>query len=134
MAHAALGADPDTPRVAELRSDVAELNAFFAKQTLTPPTITTLVGYGYSTTTPRATGGTKVGHLFFSLKDRPVIRTCPKRSRMRANSRGRKFVLTAKQVVEIDISSSYLTIFYSLCDERLDPAQNTYAGYLGRLR
>ncbi|MCP3392476.1 hypothetical protein NLM27_27405 [Bradyrhizobium sp. CCGB12] len=30
---------PNTPRVAKLRSDVAELNAFFAKQTLTPPTI-----------------------------------------------------------------------------------------------
>jgi hypothetical protein len=30
---------PDTPRVNKLRSDVAELNAFFAKQTLTPPTI-----------------------------------------------------------------------------------------------
>jgi hypothetical protein len=30
---------PDTPKVAKLRSDVAELNAFFAKQTLTPPTI-----------------------------------------------------------------------------------------------
>ena len=30
---------PDTPRVAKLRSDVAELNAFFAKQTLTHPTI-----------------------------------------------------------------------------------------------
>jgi hypothetical protein len=30
---------PNTPKVAKLRSDVAELNAFFAKQTLTPPTI-----------------------------------------------------------------------------------------------
>lgn len=30
---------PDTSRVAELRSDVAELNEFFAKQTLTPLTI-----------------------------------------------------------------------------------------------
>lgn len=30
---------PNTPRVAKLRSDVAELNAFFAKQTLEPTTI-----------------------------------------------------------------------------------------------
>ena len=30
---------PNTPKVAKLRSDVAELNAFFAKQTLTPSTI-----------------------------------------------------------------------------------------------
>jgi hypothetical protein len=29
----------NTPKVAKLRSDVAELNTFFAKQTLTPPTI-----------------------------------------------------------------------------------------------
>ena len=30
---------PNTPKVAKLRSDVAELNDFFAKQALTPPTI-----------------------------------------------------------------------------------------------
>jgi hypothetical protein len=35
-------------------------------------------------------------------------------------------------VVEIDISSSYLTIFYALCDEQLDTTQDAYADILGR--
>ena len=34
-------------------------------------------------------------------------------------------------VVEIDMSSSYLTIFYALCDQQLDGTQDAYAGILG---
>jgi hypothetical protein len=34
-------------------------------------------------------------------------------------------------VVEIDISSSYLTIFYALCDQQLDGTQDAYASILG---
>ena len=34
-------------------------------------------------------------------------------------------------VVEIDISSSYLTIFYAWCDQQLDTDADAYAGILG---
>ena len=36
-----------------------------------------------------------------------------------------------ERVIEIDFSSSYLTIFYSLCDQQLDNTQDAYAGILG---
>ena len=36
-----------------------------------------------------------------------------------------------ERVIEIDFSSSYLTIFYSLCDEQLDNTQDAYVGILG---
>jgi hypothetical protein len=44
------------------------------------------------------------------------------RSQMRING---------EMVVEIDLSSSFLTIFYALCDEQLDRNQDAYAGILG---
>jgi hypothetical protein len=38
----------------------------------------------------------------------------------------------ARRLIEIDISSSYLTIFYALCDQQLDDStQDAYAGILG---
>jgi hypothetical protein len=36
-----------------------------------------------------------------------------------------------KGVSEIDLSSSWLTIFYALCDQQLDNTQDAYAGILG---
>ena len=43
-----------------------------------------------------------------------------------------KMRINGESVVEIDISSSYLTIFYALCDEQLDTTQDAYADILGR--
>jgi hypothetical protein len=38
--------------------------------------------------------------------------------------------INGERVVEIDISSSFLTIFYALCDKQLDTTQDAYAGIL----
>jgi hypothetical protein len=39
--------------------------------------------------------------------------------------------INGEEVVEIDLSSSFLTIFYALCDKQLDRNQDAYAGILG---
>jgi hypothetical protein len=39
--------------------------------------------------------------------------------------------IDGESVVEIDISSSYLTIFYAWCDQRLDTDADAYSGILG---
>jgi len=42
-----------------------------------------------------------------------------------------KMRINGESVVEIDISSSYLTIFYALCDQRLDTGPDACADILG---
>jgi hypothetical protein len=115
---------PDTPKVAKLRNDVAELNAFFAKQTLTPPTIKHLgwirLFHGYT----EGFRWNKGGRLYSQPQGRACYQSQPEASRSQMRING-------ESVVEIDISSSYLTIFYALCDQRLDSTQDAYAGILG---
>ena len=115
---------PNTPKVAKLRNDVAELNAFFAKQTLTPSTIKHLgwirLFHGYT----EGFRWNKGGRLYSQPQGPACYQSLPEASRLQMRING-------ESVVEIDISSSYLTIFYALCDERLDVAQDAYAGILG---
>jgi hypothetical protein len=122
---------PDTPKVAKLRSDVAELNTFFAQHTLTPPAIKHLgwvrMFHGYT----EGFRWNKGGRLYSQPQGLACYQNLPEnvpdarkitRSQMRING---------EEVVEIDLSSSFLTIFYALCDEQLDLNQDAYAGILG---
>jgi hypothetical protein len=122
---------PNTPKVAKLRSDVAELNTFFAKHTLTPPTIQHLgwvrMFHGYT----EGFRWNKGGRLYSQPQGPACYQNLPEnvpdarkitRSQMRING---------EEVVEIDLSSSFLTIFYALCDKQLDRNQDAYAGILG---
>jgi hypothetical protein len=115
---------PDTPKVAELRSDVAELNAFFAKQTLTPPTIKHLgwirIFHGYT----ERYRWNKGGRLYSQPQGPACYQSQPEATRLEMRING-------ESVIEIDLSSSYLTIFYALCGEQLDTTQDAYAGILG---
>jgi hypothetical protein len=117
-------ATPNTPRVAKLRSDVAELNTFFAKQTLTHPTIK---HFGWIRLFHGYTEGyrwNKGGRLYSQPQGPACYQSQPEATRLEIRING-------ERVIEIDLSSSYLTIFYALCDEQLDTTQDAYAGILG---
>jgi hypothetical protein len=122
---------PDTPRVAKLRSAVAELNAFFAKQTLTPLTIKHLgwirIFHGYT----KGFRWNKGGRLYSQPQGQACYQNLPETKPDKRQLTRSQMRINGEPVVEIDISSSYLTIFYALCDEQLDPAQDAYAGILG---
>ena len=87
---------PNTPKVAELRSDVAELNDFFAKQTLTPPTIKHLgwvrMFHGYT----EGFRWDKGGRLYSQPQGRFCYQTSRRSWRMIVKSHGRRCVLTAR--------------------------------------
>jgi hypothetical protein len=119
-------ATPDTPRTEKLRSEVAELNNFFAVHTLTPPTIKHL-------------GWVRKFHL----AHHPDFRW-NKGGRLYSYPQGKdtnyqnvdeatrlEMAIDGEPVVEIDIGSSYLTIFYAWNDQQLDPEQDAYQGVLG---
>ena len=114
----------NTPKVAKLRSEVAELNAFFAKQTLTHPTVKHLgwirLFHGYT----EGFRWKKGGRLYSQPQGPSCYQSQPEAERL-------KMRINGESVVEIDISSSYLTIFYALCDEQLDTTQDAYADILG---
>jgi hypothetical protein len=115
---------PNTARVEKLRSDVAELNAFFAKQSLQPPTIKHLgwirLFHGYT----EGYRWNKGGRLYSQPQGPSCYQSQPEAERL-------KMRINNESVIEIDISSSYLTIFYALCDQQLDTTQDAYADILG---
>jgi hypothetical protein len=115
---------PNTPKVIKLRSDVAELNDFFGKQTLTPPTIKHLgwirMFHGYT----EGFRWNKGGRLYSQPQGPACYQNQSEAMRLRMR-------INDERVIEIDFSSSYLTIFYSLCDQQLDNTQDAYAGILG---
>lgn len=122
---------PNTPRVAKLRSDVAELNDFFAKQTLTPSTIKHLgwvrMFHGYT----EGYRWNKGGRLYSQPQGPNCYQNLPEASLDAHRLTRSQMRINGERVVEIDISSSYLTIFYALCDQPLDAAQDAYANILG---
>src|SRR6185437_2526600 len=113
-------ATPNTPKVNKLRSDVSELNAFFSKQSLAPPTIKHVgwirMFHGYTNGFRWNKGG--------RLYSQPQGPACYQNQSEAARQKMR---INNEPVVEIDLSSSYLTIFYSLCDEQLDRDNDAYA-------
>jgi hypothetical protein len=122
---------PDTPKVVKLRGDVAELNAFFAKQTLTPLTIKHLgwirMFHGYA----EGFRWDKGGRLYSQPQGPACYQNLPEESKDVDKTNRAQMRINNELVVEIDISSSYLTIFYALCDQQLDGTQDAYAGILG---
>jgi hypothetical protein len=122
---------PNTPKVAKLRSDVAELNDFFTKQTLTPPTIKHLgwvrMFHGYT----EGYRWHKGGRLYSQPQGRTCYQNLPETSSEANQPTRSQMRINGEQVIEIDISSSYLTIFYALCGKQLDTAQDAYEGMLG---
>ena len=98
---------PNTPRVAKLRSDVAELNAFFAKQTLEPSTIEHL---GWIRLFHDYTEGyrwRKGGRLY----SQPQAPSC---YQSQPEAEWLKIRINGESVVEIDISSSTRCVMNSL--------------------
>jgi hypothetical protein len=122
---------PNTTKVCALRSDVAELNAFFAEQTLTPSTIKHLgwvrMFHGYA----EGFRWNKGGRLYSQPQGRACYQSLPETSEDPDVLTREKLIINGQSTVEIDISSSYLTIFYALCDQQLDTAKDAYAGILG---
>jgi hypothetical protein len=119
---------PNTPKVAKLRSDVAELNDFFAKQTLTPPTIKHLgwvrMFHGYT----EGFRWDKGGRLYSQPQGRACYQNLPENEEDARKVTRSQLRINGEAVVEIDLSSSFLTIFYALCDKQLDRDQDAYAG------
>ena len=117
---------PTTPTTTKLRREVAELNDFFAKHTLTHPTI-------------RHIGWVRKFHL----AHHPDFR-CNKGGRLYSQPPGKnsnyqnvgentrlEMKIDGESVAEIDIGSSYLSIFYAWNDLQLDPNKDAYRGILG---
>lgn len=117
---------PNTGKVQKLRAQVAELNKFFARHTLTHPTIKHLgwVRKFHQATNPQEYRWNKGGRLYSYPQGAVCYQQLNEATRleMRINGEG---------VVEIDISSSYLSIFYSWCDQQLSPDSDAYRHILG---
>ncbi|MCK1332822.1 MULTISPECIES: hypothetical protein [unclassified Bradyrhizobium] len=120
---------PNTERVAKLREQIAELNAFSAKHTLTHPTRTiqhlgwVRMFHGYTEGFKWDKGG--------RLYSKPQGVACYQSLSASKMPNRQDLRIDGERVVELDISSSYLTIFYALCDEQLDLGQDAYRGILG---
>ncbi|WP_108519980.1 hypothetical protein [Bradyrhizobium algeriense] len=117
---------PDTDKVQKLRAQVAELNTFFAQHALAHPTIRHLgwVRKFHQATSLQAYRWNKGGRLYSYPQDATCYQHLSevKRLEMRIDGEG---------VVEIDISSSYLSIFYAWCDQQLDTDTDAYRDILG---
>ena len=117
---------PTTPKTTKLRSEVAELNDFFAKHTLAHPTI-------------RHIGWVRKFHLGshpdFRWNKGGRLYSQPPGKNSNYQNIGENTRLEMKidgeSVAEIDIGSSYLTIFYAWNDLQLDPNKDAYQGILG---
>lgn len=120
---------PNTERVAKLREQIAELNAFSTKHTLTHPlrSIKHLgwvrMFHGYTEHFKWDRGG--------RLYSQPQGAACYQSLSASKDPSRMDLRIDGERVVELDISSSYLTIFYALCDEQLDLGQDAYRGILG---
>jgi hypothetical protein len=117
---------PNTEKVQRLRAEVAELNAFFARHSLTHPVIKHL---GWVRKFQKADNlqtykWNKGGRLYSYPQNAACYQHQSEDTRLEMRIDG-------ENVVEIDISSSYLTIFYAWCDQQLDTGTDAYGGILG---
>lgn len=117
---------PNTERVAKLREQVAELNTFASQHLLTHPTRTI-----------KHLGWVRIFHHYGPgfrwdqggrLYSQPQGPACYQS--LHSDER-KELLIDGRRVVELDISSTNLTIFYALCDEQLDFTKDAYAGILG---
>jgi hypothetical protein len=117
---------PNTEKVQRLRAQVAELNSFFAQHTLTHPLVKHL---GWVRKFHRATNlqdyrWNKGGRLYSYPQNTACYQHLSEEKRLEMRIDG-------EDVVEIDISSSYLSIFYAWCDQQLDTDTDAYRDILG---
>jgi hypothetical protein len=120
---------PSTPTANKLRNEVAELNEFFVKHAITHPTI-------------RHIGWVRKFHLahhpdFKWNKGGRLYSQPPGKNSNYQNvdeSTRLEMRINGEPVVEIDIGSSYLSIFYAWNDTQLDTKEDAYRGILGPLR
>jgi hypothetical protein len=122
---------PNTPKVDQLRADVGALNAFVSQHhTLTHPTIE-IKHLGWVRIFHLADHPdfrwNKGGRLYSYPQDAGCYQHLPETERVRMRING-------ESVVEIDISSSYLSIFYAWCDQQLDTETDAYEGILGPMK
>lgn len=119
---------PNTEKVQQLRAQVAEFNSFFAQHTLSHPQVKVKhlgwVRKFHQASNLRTYKWDKGGRLYSYPQDAGCYQNLSEGTRlgMRIDGEG---------VVEIDISSSYLTIFYAWCDQQLDTDADAYSGILG---
>ncbi|MGY4173985.1 hypothetical protein [Bradyrhizobium sp. USDA 4529] len=117
---------PDTEKVQQLRGQVEALNAFFDKHTLVYGQIKHLgwVRKFHKAGNLQTYRWDKGGRLYSYPQNAACYQHLsePQRLEMR---------IDGEDVVEIDISSSYLTIFYAWCDQKLDTESDAYGGILG---
>ena len=117
---------PTNARTIRLREEVAELNEFINQQTITPASIRHM---GWVRKFHMAHGSGYKWNKGGRLYSQPPVRTSnyqnrPEKERINIEING-------EPVVEIDIGSSYLTIFYAWHDIQLDPTEDAYRGVLG---
>ncbi len=118
---------PNTEKVQQLRAQVVQFNSFFAQHKLTHPQVKVRhlgwVRKFHQASNLHTYKWDKGGRLY-SYPQAYCYQNLSGEARlgMRIDGEG---------VVEIDISSSYLTIFYAWCDQQLDADADAYAGILG---
>jgi hypothetical protein len=117
---------PTNQRTIRLRQEVAELNEFISQQTITPSTIRLM---GWVRKFHRADHPDFRWNKGGRLYSQPPLgnvnyQNWPESDRLDIHING-------EPVVEIDIGSSYLTIFYAWHDIQLDPDQDAYEDVLG---
>lgn len=118
---------PDTEQTQRLRAQVAALNSFAAQHTLAHPN-REIRHLGWVRLFHRADDPDFRWNKGGRLWSYPQDGTCYQRIGGRER---RKMIIDHEAVVEIDISSAYLTIFYSWCDQQLDTDTDAYGGILG---
>jgi hypothetical protein len=117
---------PTNSRTEKLREEVAELNEFFAQHTLSLPTIKHIgwVRKFHLGNHPDFKWN-KGGRMYSFPPGAPVnYQNVDEDTRL-------EMKIDDQQVVEIDISSSYLSIFYAWNDQQLDTEQDAYRDILG---
>ncbi|MGY3559816.1 hypothetical protein ACVWXP_003085 [Bradyrhizobium sp. USDA 4463] len=119
---------PNTQKVQQLRAQVAEFNSFFAQHTLTHPQVKVKhlgwVRKFHQASNLQTYRWDKGGRLYSYPQDAGCYQNLSEAERLGMQIDG-------EGVVEIDISSSYLTIFYAWCDQQLDTDTDAYAGIVG---
>jgi hypothetical protein len=117
---------PTNARTIRLREEVAELNAFISQQVITPSTIRHL---GWVRKFHR------INHPDFNWNKGGRLYSQPPvgKSNYQNRPESERLVIdiNGEEVVEIDIGSSYLTIFYAWHDVQLDHKKDAYSDILG---
>jgi len=118
---------PTTELTERLRSEVAELNDFIAGFELQPSEIRH-IGWvrKFHKHDHQDFRWNKGGRLYSQPPS-------PPKANYQSAGKERRLAMTinGEPVAEIDISSSYLTIFYALCGQQLDTDKDAYGGILG---